>query len=245
MGTSETMAAAENEKEMELSVVVPTYNETKNIRPLCERLFKACRAANITVDLWYMDDESSGTPETEKIVEELRKEGFSASIHVRRKGEGRGLSSAVLLGFDRAKYDTMLCMDADLQHEPEAVPGVAAPVLNGDAEFSMGSRYVSGGGFGFEWSFIRRAISLGATALCKPLTSCTDPMSGFFCVNKATLARGRDSINPIGFKIALEIMVRCRCKKVQYLQQLAALYWDRYAIFLILFFLLAVFVLYK
>ena len=62
---------------------------------------------------------------------------FQVRIHVRRRGEGRGLSSAVLLGFGLAKHPTVLCMDADLQHEPEAVPAVAGPVLRGEADFSV------------------------------------------------------------------------------------------------------------
>ena len=84
--------------------------------------------AELTADLLIMDDESKGTPQTEKIVAELQNEGYPVKIHVRRKGEGRGLSSAVLLGFEKAKYSTVMCMDADLQHEPESVPAVADPV---------------------------------------------------------------------------------------------------------------------
>lgn len=57
---------------------------------------------------------------------ELQKEKLGdVRIHVRRRSEGRGLSSAVLLGFDMAKHPFILCMDADLQHEPESVPAVA------------------------------------------------------------------------------------------------------------------------
>ena len=91
---------------------------------------------------------------------------------------------------------------------------------------------MDGGGLGFEWAWHRVLISQAslhisppkpcspastqvATALCRPLTSCTDPMSGFFCTTKEVLARGRDRINPIGFKIALEVYVRCRCKSTQ------------------------------
>ena len=44
-------------------------------------------------------------------------------------------------------------------HEPEAVPSVAAPVLDGDAEFTVGSRNVDGGGIGMEWALIRRILS--------------------------------------------------------------------------------------
>merc|ERR1719183_1080411 len=108
----------------------------------------------------------------------------------------------------------MLCMDADLQHEPESVPAVAAPVLDGSAEFSVGSRYVKGGGLGFEWNFIRRFLSWGATLLAWPIAGSTDPMSGFFCTSKEILKRAKN-INPIGFKIGLEIMARGRCSPVQ------------------------------
>ena len=106
-------------------------------------------------------------------------------------------------------------MDADLQHEPESVPAVARPVLDNAAEFTVGSRHVGGGGLGFEWSLVRRVISAGATSLAWPLSGSTDPMSGFFCLRKATLARGASAgINAMGFKIGLELMVRCGCKTV-------------------------------
>ncbi|CAJ1456030.1 unnamed protein product [Effrenium voratum] len=152
--------------------------------------------------------------ETEKIAKELAAQ-HAVRIHCRKKAEGRGLSSAVLLGFNLAKYPTLLCMDADLQHEPESVPAVAAPVLEGQAEFAIGSRNVEGGGLGFEWSPVRRLISRGATLLAWFVAPSTDPMSGFFCVSKDVLKRGEGQLNPIGFKIALEIMVRCRCNPIK------------------------------
>lgn len=229
----------------QVSVVVPTYNETLNLRPLTERLFKATRAAALDVDLLFADDESVGSVESAAIVAALRGEGYAVRLETRPRSAGRGLSSAVLLGFSRAAHDVCVCMDADLQHEPEAVPAVCAPVLDGAADFAIGSRNTGDGGIGFEWSLLRRLISKGATLLAYPLTASTDPMSGFFCVRKQTLARGDP--NPIGFKIALEIMVRCGCsavvdvpitfrertagesklspkQNVEYLQQLASLY---------------------
>lgn len=200
--------------EKQLSVIVPTYNETENIRPLCERLFAAMKGAGLEAELLFVDDESPGSEATAKIVKELEGEGHTVRIKQRKKTEGRGLSSAVLLGFDAAKYKVILCMDADLQHEPEAVPDVARPVLEGTAEFSVGSRYVQGGGLGFEWALVRQIISKGATLLAYPLAQSTDPMSGFFCTTKDVLARGRKDINPIGFKIGLECAVRCKVNKI-------------------------------
>ena len=251
----------------QLSVVVPTYAEQENIRPLTERLFKAANAENLTVDLLFMDDDSGeGTIITERVVKELQKEKYPVRIYVRRKGEGKGLSSAVVLGFQKAKYETMLCMDADLQHEPEAVPSVAEPVLSGDAEFTVGSRNVEGGGIGMEWALIRRVLSSGATMLAYPVSKSTDPMSGFFCTTKTVFKRGENQLNATGFKIGLELMVRCNAFPVKdvpitfreriagesklsmkqnfyYVQQLLALYWYKYSLLLILLVLLGLYVL--
>jgi len=198
-----------------LSVVVPAYDESLNIRPLTERLFAATRAAKLDVELLIADDESKGSMATAQVVAELAKEGYAIRLHARKRAEGRGLSSAVLLGFGLARHPVVLCMDADLQHEPESVPAVAAPVLAGMADFTVGSRHVGGGGLGFEWSLLRRLISAGATLLAWPLTTSTDPMSGFFCLSKKTLARGEGKdISTMGFKIGLELMVRCGCTSV-------------------------------
>uniref|UniRef100_A0A7S1LIQ9 Dolichol-phosphate mannosyltransferase subunit 1 n=1 Tax=Alexandrium catenella TaxID=2925 RepID=A0A7S1LIQ9_ALECA len=249
-----------------LSVIVPTYNETENIRPLCERLFKTVKAKGLETELLIVDDESAGSAETEKIAKQLASEGYQVRIHCRKRSEGRGLSSAVLLGFKLAIHPIVLCMDADLQHEPESVPDVARPVLEGLAEFSVGSRHVAGGGVGFEWSVLRQLVSRGATMLAWPVAACSDPMSGFFCVSKEVLQRGEGRLNLIGFKVGLEVMVRCRCKPIQdvaitfqeraagesklsakqyklYLEQLAGLYWEKYGMLLVLFLILVVVVL--
>ena len=233
-------------------MIVPTYNETLNIRPLCERLFASIKKeapAKFQLELLYVDDESVGTAKTIEIVDELKKQGYNVGIISRKKSQGRGLSSAVLLGFQKAKFSHILCMDADLQHEPEAVYSVAKPVLQKKAEFSIGSRYCGGGGFGFDWAIHRRLISSVATLLAYGVSKSTDPMSGFFCTRKDVLARRWDKINPIGFKIGLEIMARSNAnpvvdvpitfqsriageskltmkQNVQYIQQLVSLYWD-------------------
>ena len=79
-----------------------------------------------------------GTVETLRIVAELKKDGYDVRVRVRKSSEGRGLSSAVLLGLQQeAKYNVLLCMDADLQHEPESVPDVLRPILQGVADFSV------------------------------------------------------------------------------------------------------------
>ena len=255
----------------QLSVIVPAYNETENIDPLTERLFKACTDANIQLDLLIMDDESVGSAASLAKVNALRvkhKDSLhTVRIHCRKKTEGRGLASAVVLGFDKAKYDILCCMDADLQHEPEAVPSVAQPVLTGRSEFSVGSRFTDGGEIGKNWPAHRRLISWVATMLARPLAATTDPMSGFFCLTKEIFLKGREELQVSGFKISLELMARCKPNKVidvgisfqervageskltmtqnvQYLQQLATLYIANMLWLVLLLLVVAVLVVY-
>ena len=254
-----------------LSVIVPAYNETENIEPLTERLFQACSENNIDVDLLIMDDESVGSDASLEKVKGLQSKykdsQHTVRIHCRKKIEGKGLASAVILGFEKARYDTLLCMDADLQHEPEAVPKVAAPVLTGRSEFSVGSRFAAGGEIGKNWPAHRRLISWVATMLAVPLAATSDPMSGFFCLTKDVFQRGRESLQVSGFKISLELMARCKPNKiidvgisfkervageskltmkqnVEYLKQLATLYVANMLWLVILMFFAVVLVLY-
>eukprot|EP00300_Choanocystis_sp_HF-7_P041342 c8057_g1_i1.p1 GENE.c8057_g1_i1~~c8057_g1_i1.p1 ORF type:complete len:281 (+),score=55.31 c8057_g1_i1:1-843(+) len=258
LSRSQLMSRAELRKE--LSVVVPTYEEAMNIDELCKRVFKAVTKEGITAELVIVDDFSGkGTEDTVKVVKQLQDQKYDIRIIVRRPEQGRGLSSAVVLGLDEAKFDTMLVMDADLQHEPESVPAIAAPIFDKRADFSLGSRNTEGGKVQ-DWPLHRKIISGGATALALPLANCSDPMSGFFSIDKATYKKGRKGLNPMGYKIGLELMVRCRCKKIMevpitfrdrakgeskltmkqnilYLRHLLHLYWFRYPALLLVVFL--------
>lgn len=239
-----------------LSIIVPTYREAANLRPLCERVFAAVRAAEITAEMIVVDDNSADG--SEQVVRELAGE-YDIRIHVRTAE--RGLSSAVVAGFGLARHDTLLVMDADLSHPPESIPEIAAPVMNGSADFAIGSRYVGGGRIQQDWPWLRRLNSWGATLLARPLAPVRDPMSGFFCLSRRTWQRA-ERLNPIGYKIALELMVKCRCRRfvevpivfadrvrgeskltarqqMLYLRQLAGLYWFRYPAAMVLAGLLA------
>ena len=98
------------------SVVVPAFRENGNIRPLVTRIFTALRRGDSPVppeqvEVIIVDDNSrDGSVEN---VQSLQQEGYNVRIVVRTSE--RGLSSAVVRGFQEAIGDNMLCMDADLQ----------------------------------------------------------------------------------------------------------------------------------
>src|SRR5262249_7023890 len=126
----------------------------------------------------------------------------------------RGLSPAVLDGLRAARYDVFVVMDADLSHPPEKIPEMVRALQNG-ADFVIGSRYVAGGTTDAEWGLFRWLNSKVATLLAWPLTSARDPMAGFFALTRPTFERGQTVLNPIGYKIGLELLVKCHCGAVR------------------------------
>ena len=189
-----------------VSVVVPTFREAENLPYLVDRLAAVARARGLRLDLTVVDDDSrDGT------VEQMsaRSEPW---MRLLVRTTDRGLSQAVLEGLRQAKGDVLVCMDADLSHPPEAIPAMLDKLAAG-ADFVIGSRYAEGGSTADDWGFLRWVNSRVATWLAAPLTHVSDPMSGFFALRRATFEAGRD-MNPVGYKIGLELIVKCRCERV-------------------------------
>ncbi|MFQ5591784.1 MAG: polyprenol monophosphomannose synthase [Phycisphaerae bacterium] len=189
------------------SIIVPTYHEAANIRPLVERVFSAIGGAGIEAELIIVDDDSRDG--TEDIVKSL------AQHHpvrlVLRHGT-RGLSAAVIEGFQQARFDRFVVLDADLQHPPEMIPVLLRRLETDDCDFVIGTRYASGAGVDEHWPFLRRVASRIATWLAAPLMPLSDPMSGFFAIRRATWQRA-SGLKPIGYKIGLELYVKGGCRR--------------------------------
>ena len=108
--------------------------------------------------------------------------------------------------------DAVVVMDADLSHPPEKISEMVERITKGGADMVIGSRYVEGGHVE-NWPFRRRLMSKSATLLARGLTKVKDPMSGFFAI-KREVVEGVE-LNPIGYKIALEILVKGKVSKVE------------------------------
>lgn len=188
-----------------VTVVVPTYQEAANIAPLAARLFAAVPADSC--ELLVVDDNSPDGTAAE--VERL------SSTHparcLVRRGE-RGLATAVIAGLRAAHGELCVVMDADLSHPPEAIPALLAAMADPSVEMAIGSRFVPGGKVDLHWPLHRRLNSWCGRLLARPLTPVRDMMSGFFCVRRAAL--DLDRLSPVGYKIALELIVRHRWRRI-------------------------------
>lgn len=188
------------------SIIVPAFREAPNIEPLVERAFAATQAAGIDAELIIVDDDSKDG--TDAAIERL-KTRFPVRLIV-RKGE-RGLSSAVLAGFGQARFDRFVVLDADLQHPPEAIPELIRRLDEPGCDFAIATRYGGEGGVDSDWPLYRHIGSTVATLLARPLAPLSDPMSGFFALHRSTWRRAA-RLDPVGYKIALELYVKCRCR---------------------------------
>lgn len=189
------------------SIIVPTFQEASNVRCLTERLFAALEKSGRRVELIFVDDDSRDG--IEESVEELSRV-YPVRLVVRTTE--RGLSTAVLAGFREAKFDSFVVLDADLQHPPETVPTILDRLDVGDCDFVIASRFVEGASIAEDWPVMRRLASLVARWLAHPVAPLTDPMSGFFALRRSTWERSCP-LNPIGYKIALELYVKGRCRQ--------------------------------
>lgn len=189
-----------------VSIVVPTYREAANIPALVDRLQKAMAPSGGEWELILVDDDSGDG--SERIVAKL-----ATSCPVRleiRRAAPRDLSLSVLRGFQLARHETLVVLDADLSHPPERIADLLAS-LGDECDMVVGSRYIPGGTVDSNWSWRRLLNSRLATALAAPLTSCADPLSGYFAVRRSALPAW-SSLHPVGYKIGLELMVRGRLR---------------------------------
>lgn len=189
-----------------VTVVVPTFEEVENLPHLVDRLRNMRETAGLALELVIMDDDSrDGSAE---LVQELDLPWVQ--LVVRRAD--RGLSQAVLDGLRRAEGDVLVVMDADLSHPPEKIPEML-DALDRGADAVVGSRFTEGGSTADDWGVLRWVNSRVATLLARPLTPLKDPMSGFFALRRSTFEAGTD-FNPVGYKIGLELLIKCRCQRV-------------------------------
>lgn len=185
---------------MELSVVIPTFNERDNVVPLVERLASAL--AGINWEAIFVDDDSTdGTAEHVREVA-LRDPRIRCILRIGR----RGLSSACIEGMLSSAAPYLAVMDADLQHDEALLPKMLQTLKNEDVDIVVGSRYGEGGGVG-DWDKSRVLISRFASHLSRLVVKAdlSDPMSGFFMLRREAFRSVVRRLSGLGFKLLLDI----------------------------------------
>jgi dolichol-phosphate mannosyltransferase len=194
-----------------LALVIPTFREAGNIRTLLTHVGAVLAPMGVPYEILVVDDDSCDG--TEEAVAAFAQEDARVRLVV-RKGE-RGLSGAILDGWQRTDASILGVMDADLQHPPELLPELLASILSG-RDLVIGSRYARSGCLG-EWRGARKLISAGAVWVTWPLQkrrlAAKDPMSGFFLVRRRCVEE--IMFQRRGFKLLLEILVRGRVQSVE------------------------------
>ncbi|MEM1180814.1 MAG: polyprenol monophosphomannose synthase [Acidobacteriota bacterium] len=189
----------------QLSLILPTYCEAESLPHLVPEALRYLRDSGFTAEVIVVDDASPDG--TAAVAREL---AALWPLEVIERRDERGLATAVLAGFARARGETVIVMDADGSHPPEALPRLAAAIRDG-AEIAVGSRLADGGGFR-DWPLWGRFKSRFAAYFARGLTPMSDPTTGLMAARRQ-LVESLD-LDPVGWKIVLEVAVKAAPRTV-------------------------------
>ena len=217
-------------KHSEVSIIVPTYNEAKNILNLIDSIQNNL-PDNIHAEIIVVDDNSPDG--TGKLVENYYNENINdnlilntkqrqvydnypkTSVKVVHRVSKNGLVSAILQGIESSTSDYIIVMDADFSHPAEMIPNMINELKKSDTDIVIASRYVRGGSIK-GWPIKRKLISKGAVKIAQyvlRVKDINDPMSGFFGFKRDITEN--ITIDTTGYKILLEILVKAKNARVR------------------------------
>ena len=185
-----------------LSIIIPTYNEKKNLKILIPKIYSKIKIKKFEI-LIVDDDSKDGTKQMlNKML--LR---FKNLKYLSRKTKPRDLSKSCVLGFNKSKYNNILIMDGDLQHKPKEINHLYSIFLKKHCDVVVGSRNL------FKkrqkgLSFYRLIVSILLVIIVNILLGfkTADPMSGFFIFRKKIYLKNKKFLFNRGYKILLDLI---------------------------------------
>ena len=188
-----------------VSIVVPTFNESQNVQEFLRRLEATLGATGWEVI--FVDDDSPD--KTASVVRDIAR--ADPRVRCLQRIGRRGLSSACIEGMLATSAVTIAVMDADLQHDETILPKMLAEIEQGGADVVVGTRYGTGGSTG-DWNESRKAMSRLATTASRTILKqpVSDPMSGFFMLQRKILDSTVHNLSGLGFKILLDILASAK-----------------------------------
>lgn len=187
---------------VELSIIIPTFNERANIAELVKRLEQAL--GTIKWEVIFVDDDSPDG--TAAVVKHIARHNTRVRC-IHRVGR-RGLAGACIEGMLSSAASLVAVMDADLQHDETLLLTMYEAIHQG-ADLVIGSRYLTQDSLVNGFSSIRRVGSQVVTKLVQKVlrVKCSDPMSGFFMIRREKMESACRKLSQDGFKILLDILV--------------------------------------
>ena len=193
-------AVPPNAAPVELTIVIPTLNERGNVPVVVDRLNRVL--AGVAWEAIFVDDDSAdGTADAVRQL--ARRQGNIRCIQ--RVGR-RGLSSACIEGILASAAPYVAVMDGDLQHDETLLPEMLAKIKAEHLDIVVASRHVAEGSLG-EWQQSRVRISDFAMRLSRIVVKAklSDPMSGFFIIERSAFTGAMRRLSGQGFKILLDL----------------------------------------
>ena len=182
------------------SIIIPVLNEEKNIYKLTLKIKKYCK--NYNYEVIFVDDNSLDG--SQKILQSLSKKFKNINFHI-RKEKKKDLSASIILGIKKSKYNSIVVMDGDLQHDPKYLPNIFDIYNKNNPDFLICVRdFKKRRGLSILRYFASLALILVVNTLLHKKTS--GPMSGFFIFKKKLFYKYRRSLFGRGFKFLFDIL---------------------------------------
>jgi dolichol-phosphate mannosyltransferase len=188
-------------------VIIPTYKEKENIRPIIEAVFALPKDFHILI----VDDNSpDGTAAIAEQMQQYYNTPEETKLHLMKRPGKQGLGTAYISGFRYAiekGYDFILEMDADFSHDPKDLVSLYLACAENGADLSIGSRYATGVNV-VNWPIGRVLLSYFASSYVRIITSMPirDTTAGFVCYKKKVLNTiPLDQIKFVGYAFQIEM----------------------------------------
>ena len=188
---------------MNYSIIIPIYKESKNIAKLIYEINKELKKKKITFELIFIDDDSGDN--SKKIFNKNKKNNTFFYI---RKRKPRDLSKSVVYGFNKSKFDNLIVMDGDLQHNPKDIRKLIKKYESSNCDVVIGSRKLINAknvNLNPLRFFFSKILNITFNFVFQK--KLIDPMSGFFLIKKKIYINVKEKLLLMGYKILIDIIL--------------------------------------
>ncbi|OKL63131.1 Dolichol-phosphate mannosyltransferase [Talaromyces atroroseus] len=195
------------------SVILPTYNERKNLPIICWLIEKTFRESNLDWEVIIVDD---GSPDgTQDVAKQLQKVWGADHIVLKPRAGKLGLGTAYVHGLQFVTGNFVIIMDADFSHHPKYIPKMIEIQKESNADIVTGTRYAKRGdlkGGVYGWDLIRKFTSRGANLIADVMLmpGVSDLTGSFRLYKKSVLEKVITSTESKGYSFQMEMMVRAK-----------------------------------